>query len=79
MAKLDALTSRFREDQERQDYHAGLICSVTANVNRNRDSRAFEPRDFMPIVEPQKIDANDWFDKFSVITAAFGGKIERLN
>jgi len=34
---------------ERQDYHAGLICAVLANIHRDpKRSNAFKPEDFMP-------------------------------
>jgi len=34
---------------ERQDYHAGLICAVLANINRDpKRSKVFTPQDFMP-------------------------------
>lgn|GEM_PF-2599564 len=46
---MSALLKRRASLIERQDYHAGLICSVLANIHRDpKKSNAFTPQDFMP-------------------------------
>jgi hypothetical protein len=50
LAQYDALAARYKEGQEWHDYRAALICSVNAEINRDRKKRArpFSPKDFMP-------------------------------
>jgi hypothetical protein len=48
IAEVDALLKRQAILLERQDFHAGLICAVLANVHRTKTSKTFKPRDFMP-------------------------------
>jgi hypothetical protein len=46
---LSALLKRRAFLIERQDFHAGLICAVLANIHRDpKKSNGFTPQDFMP-------------------------------
>ena len=38
----------------RADYRAGMISSVLANCNRGKDTKAFQPEDFMPFYDKPK-------------------------
>lgn len=50
LAQFNALAEQHAEVERRKDYRAALICSVIAEVNRDRKRRikAYSPSDFMP-------------------------------
>jgi len=74
------LYERFAEEQRRQDYRAGVICSVLGNIHRNKKRRkAFEPGDFFGSVAKPKKEMS-WQDQLTFIkklNAALGGKITK--
>ena len=48
LTQFNALMDRFQVQQERQDYRAGLICAVLANIYRDPGkSKPFTTQDFM--------------------------------
>jgi len=75
LAQFDALAERWLETEESADYRAALVCSVVANVNRDRRKRAkpFGPRDFMPDRRGRKNKQSDWRNLKAQLKAAFGG------
>ena len=77
-----ALLQRYDIAIERQDYHAALICTVLANINRNpkRTPRAFAPVDFMPGVAakatgPTPVD-EDHLDDLLALGASLGAEVK---
>lgn len=48
--QFEALSERHDTRNERDEFYAGLVASVIANVNRDAEKRpeAFQPKDFMP-------------------------------
>jgi hypothetical protein len=48
LKKFNCLLSRYFNFIERQDFHAGLICAVLANIHRDPKTKSFTPQDFMP-------------------------------
>ena len=44
--KLNALSQRYKEKIQQEEYFHALICSVIANVNRGK-GKSFKPSDFM--------------------------------
>ncbi len=55
LLELNALIIRLREDQDREYFMTGLICSVLANCNRDPGKqRAYTPQDFMPARKPKR-------------------------
>jgi len=52
--EYEALLKRRELEFERQNYHAALVCSVIANVFRDKKQRAFKPADFMPSQKPKR-------------------------
>jgi len=77
MAEYDALLGRRREAKEWQDYRAGLVCSVLANVWRDpKKGKALTPQDFMPgasrAARP-RMTAEDMLHEVKVINARLGG------
>lgn len=52
-----------------------MICSVLANINRGKDTKAYTPQDFMPQKEaPKQMTLDKQFSFIQSLNAAFGGK-----
>ena len=73
----------YLENQESLDFRAGLICSVIAEVNRDRKkrSRRFKPSDFMPVYKNRKKEIRQEQDPknqarmLKALTLAMGGTV----
>jgi len=74
LAQLDALVKRHTDEQERQDYRAALICAVLANINRKKNSRTFQPRDFMPSKRPLRPSPEELRSKLDMAMYALGAR-----
>lgn len=62
---------------EREDLRSGIVAATIANVNRGKDSRPFEPSDFMPQFGPQKVEEEspeDMMAQMKLITNAAKAK-----
>ena len=59
LVQFNAMCKRFQSREERMDFHAGLICSVLANINRDpkRKTDPYTAKDFMP---GQPVGRKDW-------------------
>jgi hypothetical protein len=77
LKEFDALSSRYKDTQYRLDYRAALICSVLAEINRDRKRRpkAFKPEDFMP-QKPKKMNPKQMDNSLKIITQMMGGDIK---
>ena len=56
--RLNALQERMMEAERRHDNRAGVIASITYNVNRSKRVRAAKPRDFfvsLKKVQPKRV------------------------
>ena len=56
LSRIDSLElSEWRDYYQTQpwdvkgDLHAGIVAATIANVNRGKNSKAFQPSDFMPL------------------------------
>jgi hypothetical protein len=58
---------RYSAGLERQDYHAGLICSVLANINRDPKGKPYTPADFMPGHQETKTQKQTPTDMLKVV------------
>ena len=79
MRELAALSGRHNTHIERQDYHAGLICAVLANINRDpKKTKPFQPADFMPraTVEESQERPHEALDDLLALGAALGAKVK---
>ena len=57
---------------EREDYHAGLICAVLANINRDpKRTKVFTPQDFMP-GHPRQSKTQSPEEMFGIINLIYG-------
>ena len=80
LRELAALLKRWRFDQERADWRAGMVASVIANIHRDRKRRSkpFTPQDFMPHQRRKKSGLQKtWQQQLRVVemlNVAFGGK-----
>jgi hypothetical protein len=68
--EFHVLLKRHQEAEERAFFRTGIICSVIANVNRGKNTKAYKPKDFMP----KKPDNRDMIDKVADINRFLGGK-----
>jgi len=78
LKQYEALVKRYALDIERQDYHAGLICSVLANIYRDPKKRRkpYTAQDFMPRKEKPKQEPEEIMRKMKAITISLGGEIK---
>ena len=66
--------------QERNDFHAGLICATLANIHRDtkKQRKPYVPADFMPTGERKKPNkkqtAEQMLHMVKMINAAYGGE-----
>jgi len=71
--EYDALLKRHAITIERQDYRAGLICAVLANINRDpKRSKTFTPQDFMPAGRPKQVKSQTPEEMFGLINLIYG-------
>jgi len=66
---------------ERDDFRAGIVASVIANVNRGKGAKPFTPQDFMPRpaekkAAPPKQPAEEQIALARAITKANGGTVK---
>lgn len=75
LAQLGSLAQRYKNDQRRGDYRAALVCSVIAEVYRDRKHRSkpFTPDDFMPREEPEKMSNPHVKRSLELISKMLGG------
>jgi hypothetical protein len=71
---------RFNESQERLDYHAGLITSMIANVNRDpkKNPTPYQPEDYMPGKKKKQLPVPMDIDHMIIMNAAMGGTMVEL-
>jgi hypothetical protein len=68
----------------RDDYNAGMLMALLANVNRKRGSQAFKPLDFMPFVRDDDygkltMDPEDSLGIWQAMAAATKSKAKPKN
>lgn len=75
--------------EEREDFRAGLVCSVVANTfggPKDKQGTAWQPQDFMPLIEgakakamhPQSQSPEEMLAVAERVTAMFGGRDLRV-
>lgn len=73
--EFDALLKRQAANIERQDFRAGLICAVLANINRDpKKSKVFTPQDFMPSKPKPAAPAQNPEEMFELINLIYGAQ-----
>lgn len=69
---------RYEANQAHEDFRAGIIASVVANVNRADKSKPLTPADFFPSLKAYtEIPKQTWqqqLDIVKMLNAAFGGR-----
>lgn len=60
------------------NYRGALICSVIAEVNRNKKKRPrpYTPKDFMPRKRKAVLTDKQMMDQIKGINIAFGGEVK---
>lgn len=49
--------------ESRADLRSGIIASTIANVNRQKGGPTYKAQDFMPYLEPEKLDPRALWNK----------------
>jgi len=77
MREFSALAERHKTKEEWLNYRAGLICSVMANLWRDRKKKVkpFTPQDFMPGVKRERQTPEQMLATVQMLNAAFGGTV----
>ena len=72
------MAKQYASEQETLDYRVALICSVIAEVNRNRKKRnkPYTPGDFMPKKRRKKLTDSEMTDQIRAINIALGGEVK---
>ncbi|AQU06109.1 hypothetical protein B1772_04745 [Dehalococcoides mccartyi] len=70
-----ALLKHHRINMEWQDYRAGLICSVLANINRDpkKHTKPYTPADFMPQKNPTKMTPEQMLAQIKLLNTVYNG------
>ena len=79
LAQFNALLSRYTYEQESLDYRAALICSILAEINRDRKKRKkpFTPTDFMPKRrDDEKLTDEQMLNRVKMISKALGAEVK---
>jgi len=78
LAQFNALAERFISEQESLNYRAALVCSVIAEVNRDRKKRTkpFTPQDFMPKKKKAKLTGEQTMEQIKVLNTMLGGEVK---
>lgn len=68
--EFDAFCQRLELIDKKQQFNAALICSVLAEINRDRRqrSRPFSPQDFMP--KPEEVQSDE--QQVKMLSLIFG-------
>lgn len=74
--EFNLLIERHKEKLSADKYNSALICSVIANVNRQK-GKAFQPSDFMPKDRTKKVmPMEEMLEVLKSITVKNGGEIK---
>lgn len=76
LAQFNSLAKRYAFEQETLDYRGALICSIIAEVNRDKKkrSRPFTPKDFM-LKKKVKLTVEQMKNQIEAINIALGGEV----
>ncbi len=74
MAQFNALAKEYANEQDMLNYRGAVICSVIAEVNRDRKKRkkSFTPNDFMP-QKKVELSEDQILDQMIGLNLALGG------
>lgn len=78
LAQFNSLAERFASEQESLNFRAALMCSVIAEVSRDRKKRKkpFIPDDFMPKKKKAKLTGEQIMDQIKTINIVLGGEVK---
>ena len=62
-AEFELAVKGFKAREEREHYRIAILCSVIANVNRGKNTKAYKPEDFMPKEKKEQ----DWQDMLAQV------------
>ena len=79
MKELNALSTRFNENQNWLNYRSAQICACLYNTVRDPKKRKpWVPEDFMPTKERKQMTDKQMFAQVQSNNAALGGRVEEV-
>lgn len=78
LAQFNSLVKWYAAEQETLNYRGALICSVIAEVNRDRkkQKKPFTPEDFMPKRRKGKLTGEQMMDQVKAANIVLGGEVK---
>ena len=78
LAQFYSLAKEYGNEQEMLNYRGAMICSVIAEVNRDRKKRKrpFTPADFMPKKKRREMTDEQMLEQIMEVNAELGGETE---
>ena len=78
LAQFSALAGEYRAEQEMLNYRGAMICSVIAEVNRDRKKRkkAYTPDDFMPKKKKARMTSGQMKAQIEAINIMLDGDVK---
>jgi len=78
LAQFHSLAKEYASEQEMLNYRGAMICSIIAEVNRDRKKRSkpFTPNDFMPKKKKMKLTGEQMRDQIEALNIALGGEVK---
>ena len=74
LKEFNLLCDRHKQKQRAELFNSALICSVIANVNRQK-GKSFQPSDFMPKERKKAMSVMEMYESLKQITLANGGEV----
>lgn len=78
LAQFNSLAKLYASEQETLNYRVALVCSVIAEVNRDKKKRSkpYTPSDFMPKKKKMKLTGEQMMDQIKAVNIALGGEVK---
>lgn len=78
LAQFYSLAKEYASEQEMLNYRGAMICSIIAEVNRDRKKRSkpFTPDDFMPKKRKPKLTSEQIMNQVKGLNIALGGEVK---
>jgi len=68
--RVTTFFKQHERNEVRHDHRAGIVASVIANANRNKNQRPYKPHDFFPSLKPKERNATLMKQQFVAVAKA---------
>ena len=75
LKEFNVLTIRYENNNDWLNYRVALICSILANIWRGKNTKSFQPDDFMPRKKSKVQTPEQMFATVKMLNIAFGGTV----